>query len=92
MKDFKLNEENDLEIQNGDFVITESEMQEVGILLQLNQGALKSDPLCGMNMYKYLKGKGTSTELKKNLKIQLERDGKNYEEVKKRIKWNIDNG
>ncbi|PIE50814.1 MAG: hypothetical protein CSA38_01310 [Flavobacteriales bacterium] len=88
MKDIKLNNVNDLEIIGGDFVIGESELQEVGIILQLNQGELKSDPLCGMNMYKYIKGKGVSVELEKNLKIQLERDGKNYEKIKKALQLN----
>ncbi len=88
MKDIKLNNVNDLEIIGGDFVIGESELQEVGVILQLNQGELKSDPLCGMNMHKYIKGKGVSVELEKNLKIQLERDDKNYEQIKKALQLN----
>uniref|UniRef100_UPI0039A41360 hypothetical protein n=1 Tax=Ornithobacterium rhinotracheale TaxID=28251 RepID=UPI0039A41360 len=86
MRDVLLDKQGDLEFLNGDFFAGESTLQEVGILLQLNQGALKSDPLCGVNMFKYLKGKGSRVEMEKQLKIQLERDGKNYEDIKKHLK------
>lgn len=92
MKDIRLNIEGDLEVLNGDFPISESELQEVEILLQLNQGSLKSDPLCGMNMFHYIKGKGSRIELEKNLKIQLRRDGKDYEAIKKHLKLIYNDG
>ncbi|MGV4476674.1 hypothetical protein [Ornithobacterium rhinotracheale] len=92
MKDILLDKNGDLDLLNGDFFIGESLLQEVEILLQLNQGSLKSDPLCGMNMYQYLKGKGSRLELEKNLKIQLRRDGKNYKDIKKHLNLIYNNG
>ena len=55
-KDILLDENDDLKILNGDFDIGESEMQEVGIILRLRQGELKSDPILGANLQHFMKG------------------------------------
>ena len=88
MKDILLDENNDLAFVNGDFSIGESEMQEVALILQYQQGSLKSDPLVGANMTELIKGKYDRTAVEKRVKIQLERDGKNYDEIKKRLHLN----
>lgn len=88
MKDVLLNENNDLAVVNGDFSVGESEVQEVALILQYHQRSLKSDPLLGANMMELIKGKYDRTAVEKRVKIQLERDGKNYDEIKKRLQLN----
>ena len=81
-KDIQLTADNDLKILNGDFVIGESEMQEVGIILQMNQGELKSDPLIGANLTNYIRGVHNQLKLQRHIETQLEMDGKDYDSIK----------
>lgn len=88
-KDILLNADDDLIFQDGDFVIGESLTQEVGIILRLNQGDLKSDPLLGPNLIQLEKGVEDAEEFKERVKIHLKRDGKDYNELKNRINMNF---
>jgi hypothetical protein len=55
MKDILL--ENDkLKIANGDFVIGESDMQNLQLLIRLSQGAIKQHPLVGFGEERLLNG------------------------------------
>jgi hypothetical protein len=81
-KDILLDQDNDLQIMNGDFVIGESLMQEVGIILQMNQGELKSDPFIGANLIVKMRGIENRHKIESLIDAQLELDGKNYDEVK----------
>nr|DAN36014.1 MAG TPA: Protein of unknown function (DUF2634) [Caudoviricetes sp.] len=92
MMDILVTENNDLEIIAGDFSIGDSLLQEVGFILQSQQGNWKSDPLIGANMVELIKGKHNRTAVEKRIKIQLERDGKDYDAIKKLLKLNTDNG
>ena len=87
-----ITENNDLEIIAGDFSIGDSLLQEVGFILQSQQGNWKSDPLVGANMVELIKGKHNRTAIEKRIKIQLERDNKDYDTIKKLLKLNVDNG
>ncbi|MGC4130194.1 MAG: hypothetical protein QM564_11710 [Bergeyella sp.] len=91
-KDILLDENNEIQIINGDFSIGESELQEVASVLRLRQGELKSDPILGANLQHFMKGKYDRTAIEKRVKIHLERDGKNYDQIKKNINLNISNG
>jgi phage baseplate assembly protein W len=88
MTDILLNENDDLRIENGDFVIGESIDQEVGLILRMNKGELKEDPIVGCNLIQLIHSNITEATLKQIIKIQLARDGKSYEELKERIKLN----
>ena len=90
--DILVTENNDLEIIAGDFTLGDSLLQEVGFILQSQQGNWKSDPLVGANMVVLIKGKQNRTAVEKRIKIQLERDGKDYDAIKKLLKLNVDNG
>ncbi len=48
--DILLDEDGDLLIVNGDFVIGESIDQEVGLILQSNKGEYKEFPTFGLNL------------------------------------------
>lgn len=90
--DILITENNDLEIIAGNFSIGDSLLQEVGFILQSQQGNWKSDPLVGANMVELIKGKHNRTAIEKRIKIQLERDNKDYDTIKKLLKLNVDNG
>lgn len=92
MRDILVSENNDLELIAGDFSMGESLLQEVGLILQSQQGNWKSDPLVGANMVELIKGKHNRTAVEKRIKIQLERDGKDYDTIRKLLRLHIDNG
>lgn len=89
MKDALLDANDDLLIENGDFVIGESLTQEVGIILRLNQGQLKSDPLLGPNLVRLINSKASTQDIQTMVKTHLARDGKDYEQVKQLMQLNI---
>lgn len=84
-KDILLDDNNDLQIVNGDFVIGESLMQEVGIILQMSQGELKSDPLIGANLNTKIRGVRNDAKIRRLIETQMELDGKDYDEIKNKI-------
>lgn len=88
MKDILLDENDDLAIVNGDFVLGESTVQELGIILRLNQGELKSDPLLGPGLAKMIRSVGNKLKYISKIKLHLARDGKDYEKLKSIIKIN----
>ena len=88
-KDIRLTDDNDVKIINGDFVIAESEMQEVGIILQMSQGELKSDPLIGANLTNRIRGINDKLKLQRHIETQLEMDDKDYDVIKEFLKINI---
>lgn len=81
-EDLLLDDTDELLIRDGDLVIGESATQEVGIILRLNQGELKSDPLIGANLIRLINSNVAEAELRRQVKLHLERDGKNYNEIK----------
>jgi phage baseplate assembly protein W len=83
--DFLTDENDDLIIKNGDFAMGESLTQEVSAILRMNQGELKSDPLLGANLIQLINSNVSEDELQKRVKLHLQRDGKNYEEIKELI-------
>lgn len=88
-KDILLNEDNDLQILNGDFVIGESTIQEVGIILSLTKGDLKSDPLVGADLIQLKKTKLKKFDIESRARIALARDGKDYDIIKDYINTKI---
>lgn len=88
MKDILLNDDFDLDVKDGDFDIGESLTQEVAINLSLNQGILKSSPLLGPNLVQKMKGSDQELKIKKSVKISLEMDDKDYDQIKNILKIN----
>lgn len=85
-RDYKLGPDGDLIIRDGDFVFDEALDDDVDLLLLTNPGEVKADPLAGVGMLRMLRGEVSQEEIKKKVKLQLERDGKNYEEIREGIK------
>lgn len=85
--DILLDENDDLVIVDGDFVTDESVLQEVGIILRLNSGDLKSDPVLAPNLIQLVNSKENSQEFEDRVRIHLKRDNKNYNEIKELISF-----
>ena len=81
-KDIMLDENFDLDIQSGDFVIDESILQEVGIIIELTSGRLKSDPVLAPNLVQLVKGKKDEQKVEERLRINLKRDNKDYKQIR----------
>jgi hypothetical protein len=83
--DILLNENDDLDIVDGDFVVGESVLQEVGIILRLNSGELKIDPVLAPNLVQLVNSTENKQEFEDRVRIHLKRDNKNYNEIKELI-------
>jgi len=83
--DILLDDLDDLSILGGDLVIGDGFTQEVGLILRINQGEVKSDPLIGANLIRLIKTNVSADEMQRQVKIHLTRDGKNYNDVKELI-------
>jgi len=81
-KDILLDENDDLVINGGDFVVDESYLQEVGIIIRLNTGELKSDPVLAPNLIQLVKTNAPQQEFEERVRIFLARDNKNYDDAK----------
>lgn len=90
-KDILLDADGDLLIQNGDFVIDNSLLQEIELLIGLTKGDLKLDPMLGPDLMKFEKGTYDLADVEKALSIAFERDGKNFNEIKKQLQINVSN-
>lgn len=86
MTDILLDENDELRIENGDFVIGESIDQEVSLILRMSKGELKEDPILGCDLLRLINSNITEVELKQIIKLQLARDGKSYDDLKERIR------
>ncbi len=65
----------DLLLDNGDFVIVQSDQQHVIDLLDTQKGEMKEFPLVGFGAINYIKKTITQDEFKRDLKLQLNYDG-----------------
>lgn len=78
-KDFKQQSDNDILIENGDFVIFESDQQHILDIIYASPNWYKEFPSCGLNIQFYLSGNGTDGinkgNLNRNLQLQLQADG-----------------
>lgn len=83
--DILLDDSDDLNIVNGDFVIGESTLQEVGIILRLNSGELRNDPVLAPNLIQLVNSASKEQEFEERVRLFLRRDNKNYEDIKKLI-------
>lgn len=81
-RDFILDESGEMVIRNGDFVTGESLTQEVALLMLTNKGEIRHDPLCGCDLRRMTNGRLTRSRLEQIVKVQAERDGKNWSDIK----------
>jgi hypothetical protein len=89
MKDILLDSTNDLLILNGDFAVGESEMQEVGLILETMQGEWKENPVIGANLFQFMRSKADINAITARVKLHLELDDKEYADIKEKIQTRI---
>lgn len=90
-KDILTGTDGELLIRNGDFAVGFSELDEVARILELSQGELKSDPILGPGLNRFMKGvKVSVTKIQQLIRKHLTRDGKDYDEIKKLMTTKID--
>ncbi len=94
MKGILLDENNDLRINvkrnaqgkiTGGLVIGSRKMQDAYLVLNMNQGDLKQDPLAGANLLRMIRSRASNEKIRKTIEIALRRVGVRYYEIKAQI-------
>jgi hypothetical protein len=91
--DFLLDAQNNLVIQNGDFVIGESDAQHIKLILFTVAGEWKQSPQVGLNMGVYVNAPDKNEliwqRFRQNVQEQLRNDGYTNIEINDQDKENI---
>lgn len=74
--DILLDEDMEDKVVNGDFAIGDSTLDDCNIILKLNTGSLKSDPILGPNLIRMMNSNMSPTQIKQLIKLHLNRDNK----------------
>lgn len=97
MRGIQLDKYNDLLVQvtrdaNGRIVsglqVGNTQLQNAYMVLSLNQGELKEDPIAGVNLVSMIRGNKSKEEIKTTIKIGLRRCGIDFDKVKDLIRVN----
>jgi hypothetical protein len=75
VKDITLDDNFDLIIENGDFKISDSDMQHIQLICITDLGHWKQFPLLGVGINRYIASSGQTDALKRAINIQLASDG-----------------
>ncbi|MBX7204142.1 MAG: hypothetical protein K1X81_01845 [Bacteroidia bacterium] len=85
--DILRDEQDDIAIsETGDLVRGESLLQEVGLILRLNPGAVQHAPLIGPAITRFVKATMSQEELESVIALHFKMDNKDYRELKKGIR------
>lgn len=84
-RDFLVDEKGAMIIRNGEFATGESLHQEVALILLTNRGEIRHDMLCGCDLIKFMNKRVRRSELERVIRLQLERDGKSWADIKNGI-------
>jgi hypothetical protein len=90
MKGILLNDNDDLMIANGSLAVGDITIQSACLVLRMNQGELKEDPVIGVNLSRFIRGKENRAGIKRAIEIGLRRAGIEIEDVKNEI-WAVVN-
>lgn len=74
-EDILLDENGDLLFANGDFVIADSNNQHVDIIFDCVKGEIRENPSLGFAAMHLLKTNKTEVEVKRSLRVELNKDG-----------------
>lgn len=95
MRGILIDNENDLAISikrdaNGEIasgvIISDTEMQDAFMVLSLNQGDLKEDPIAGVNLTSLIRGKLDKERIRATIKIGFQRCGIDLDMIKDRMR------
>jgi|GEM_PF-440477 len=93
MKGITLNDTGDITItphrnQDGKmtgFVLSNTEIQNAAIVLSLNQGELKEDPVLGPNLYQLIRSRVNKSAVQKRIRVNLIRARVDYDSINESI-------
>ena len=95
MKGLLLDKDGDIRIAphtaTDGFAVGDTLIQNAAIVLELNQGELKEDPVLGANLIRYIRSKANKTVIEKQMKVHLKRAGIDYSELVDKINIEITN-
>lgn len=63
--------------------------QDAVMVLKLHQGNLKEDPLLGVGLTKYIRGKLDISQIESRIRVHFTRAGLDYDDYKERIKLEV---
>jgi hypothetical protein len=75
VKDITIDDDFDLIIEDGDFKVSESDIQHIQLICITDLGHWKQSPLLGVGIEKYIASSGQTDALKRAINIQLSSDG-----------------
>lgn len=70
-------------------VLDDTLIQDSVIVLEMNQGELKEDPVLGPNLLRYLRSKADRARIQKQIQVHLSRAGIDYNKVAEQLKLNL---
>lgn len=75
-QDVLLDDNNELIVENGDFVIGDSDNQHAAIIFEAQKGEIRSSPELGFGAMRFVKNSGSTVrKFLRDLKLELEKDG-----------------
>ncbi len=85
MKGILLDKSGDIQVTAGGMVVGDSTLQNAKLVLELNQGEVKEDPLLGPSLTRYIRGKYSEEKILRQIKIHFQRAGIDYDALKNSI-------
>ena len=82
VKDFKQTDDDEILIENGDFVVNYSDQQHLKDIVYSAPNWYKEFPQLGVNIQYYLSGAGIGADLTRNIQLQYTSDGYNVNSIK----------
>lgn len=73
----------------GGLIIGDNTDQCAALVLSMQQGELKEDPLLGAGLTRFVRGKLSQSQIDQRIRQHLTRAGINYQEYKQRIQTTI---
>lgn len=89
MKGILLDKDGDIKLTDGSMSVGDSLIQNASLVLELNQGEVKEDPLLGPSLIRFIRGKKSQESIFRQIKIHLKRAGINYDDLKDKINISI---
>nr|DAV31861.1 MAG TPA: Pvc1, Pvc9, Pvc11, Pvc12, Pvc4, Photorhabdus asymbiotica, PVC, contractile.5A [Caudoviricetes sp.] len=70
-------------------VLDDTLIQDSAIVLEMNQGELKEDPVLGPNLLRYLRSHADKAQIQKQIQVHLSRAGIDYNKVSEQLELNL---
>lgn len=88
MTGIQLDTTGDIKVAGGQLSVGDTLLQDASLVLGLNQGEIKGDPLLGPSLNRYIRSKSSADAIVRQMKIHIERAGIRYDDVKDAITIN----